>query len=271
MKIYVTGYLGKLGRHLVSLGAIPLDCDVRDKDSISRNLKGVDFDVIIHCAGKSKVDECETKYGDAILVNVRGTNNICEVAEGKVVVMSSDYVFDGKKFVGKYKESDKPNPVNNYGFTKLGAEQIAKLFGCKIIRLARTFSLNDHDITTYIKTLSNGGDVHVPDFFIRNYQSSYLASRGIMHFAKNFNDMPDILHYGGESPISFYEFMRRSSVAIIGNSKNVKRRGYEIVDHTRRPHNLSMSINLAKQYGLPIYNIDESINYEKINYRHSLS
>lgn len=40
----------------------------------------------------------------------------------KLVLISTDYVFDGIR--GNYAETDKPNPVNFYGLTKLEAERI---------------------------------------------------------------------------------------------------------------------------------------------------
>lgn len=41
-----------------------------------------------------------------------------------MIYISTDYVFDGKR--GTYKESDIPNPVNYYSYTKLWGEEAVK-------------------------------------------------------------------------------------------------------------------------------------------------
>ena len=50
---------------------------------------------------------------------------ICFAAEehgGRVIYISTDYVFDGTS--PPYKDTDKPNPVNVYGELKLEGERV---------------------------------------------------------------------------------------------------------------------------------------------------
>jgi len=61
----------------------------------------------------------------AILVNSKAVNNICDSAEkhgAKLVHISTDYVFDGKK-TNPYTEKDIPNPISYYGKSKLQGEK----------------------------------------------------------------------------------------------------------------------------------------------------
>jgi dTDP-4-dehydrorhamnose reductase len=56
--------------------------------------------------------------------NVEATKNLvrlCKESDVFLVYVSTDYVFDGEK--GMYKETDKPTPINHYGFTKLKGEE----------------------------------------------------------------------------------------------------------------------------------------------------
>ena len=70
----------------------------------------------------TNVDLCEQKPNSAKLVNVKGVENICNLFEGKVIQISTDYVFDGKS--GPYTENDEPNPISIYGKTKFQAESV---------------------------------------------------------------------------------------------------------------------------------------------------
>ena len=44
----------------------------------------------------------------------------CKGTKSKIIYISTDYIFDGKK--GMYKETDKAIPINYYGKTKLETE-----------------------------------------------------------------------------------------------------------------------------------------------------
>lgn len=72
------------------------------------------------------VDYCELHH-EACETNVKGIRNvvnICKKFNSKLIFFSSDYVFDGKE--GPYLETDIPNPINEYGKTKLRCEKIVQ-------------------------------------------------------------------------------------------------------------------------------------------------
>jgi len=76
------------------------------------------------------VDYCETHRKEAWKVNVEGTRNIAEACRevgAKMIFISTDYVFDGKKEI--YTEEDTPNPLSYYPKTKLEAERLVKEAG----------------------------------------------------------------------------------------------------------------------------------------------
>lgn len=90
--------------------------------------------VVVHAAGITKLDPCETNKEKAYKVNVEGTENIikgCKLNNSKIVYFSTDFVFDGKK--GNYKEEDSTNPLSYYAKTKLKSEELVKNSGLDYI------------------------------------------------------------------------------------------------------------------------------------------
>lgn len=119
-KIAVTGPYGRLGGELVKRGCTPIEASVTDFYELNKNILDIKPDVIIHCAAKTNVDACETQAIEAMKVNAGGTCGLCAVFSGKIVYISTDYIFSGDS--GPYSEADSPNPLSIYGWSKLGGE-----------------------------------------------------------------------------------------------------------------------------------------------------
>jgi len=101
--------------------------DISGKEQVEEAFKTIKPDVVVHAATLTDVDKCETNKELAWQVNVEGTKNIVDAAKRAgsfLIYISTDYVFSGDK--GNYKETDKPNPINYYGLTKLKAEEIVQ-------------------------------------------------------------------------------------------------------------------------------------------------
>ena len=81
------------------------------------------YDLILHAAAWTSVDDAEDDPQGAAEVNVGGTTNVAELG-APLVAYSSDYVFDGRKS-RPYVESDSPNPLSAYGRTKFHGEAAA--------------------------------------------------------------------------------------------------------------------------------------------------
>jgi UDP-N-acetylglucosamine 4,6-dehydratase/5-epimerase len=85
--------------------------DVRDKDSISKAMRGVDF--VFHAAALKQIPTCEFFPMEAVKTNILGTSNVLDAAEEngvkKVVVLSTDKAV---------------YPINAMGLTKALLEKI---------------------------------------------------------------------------------------------------------------------------------------------------
>ncbi len=135
-KILVIGAKGMLGRDLVETlrSSFPKDeitgwdleeIDIQEeRDTITR-IRNLEPGVIVHLAAYTDVDGCELNEKKAFAVNAEGTKHVALGAAtcgAKVVTLSTDYVFDGKKG-SPYLEEDPPNPLNVYGRSKWKGEQ----------------------------------------------------------------------------------------------------------------------------------------------------
>jgi len=142
--VLVTGAGGQLGAELVSRlkdhEATLLDhelLDVTDHVAVEGILRSAEPDVIIHAAAWTDVDGCENDPARAHTVNAEGTRNVVAAA-GKafVIVVSTDYVFDGKTD-RPYVETDATAPIQVYGRSKLEGE-VAALAESDAVAIART-------------------------------------------------------------------------------------------------------------------------------------
>ena len=145
MKLLITGasglYGSKLAKMALSQNFDVYSCDVQelsvygkfmkvdisDKRLVDESFLEIKPDVVVHAATLTDVDKCETNKGLAWKINVDGTKNIVDAAKKQqafLVYISTDYVFSGDK--GQYKETDKPEPINYYGYTKLKAEELVE-------------------------------------------------------------------------------------------------------------------------------------------------
>ncbi|MDO8610875.1 MAG: NAD(P)-dependent oxidoreductase [bacterium] len=133
IKVAITGSTGLIGTRIIELlendfDFIPIlqsEIDITNKDDVKKKLESIDFDILLHMAAYTNVDNAEKEKELAYSINVNGTKNIFEIVQNKnkkLIYISTDFVFDGK--TSPYDENSKPKPVSYYGQTKLEGEKI---------------------------------------------------------------------------------------------------------------------------------------------------
>jgi dTDP-4-dehydrorhamnose reductase len=147
MRVLVTGAAGMLGRDLVpflaadhDVAAVDLDVDVTDPDAAAACFARVRPQAVFHLAAWTDVDGAEEHEAQALVVNGDGTGNVARAAAtagAPLVVVSTDYVFDGTKD-RPYVEDDPVAPLGAYGRTKLAGERAALTEHPTGTRIART-------------------------------------------------------------------------------------------------------------------------------------
>ncbi|WP_363465055.1 dTDP-4-dehydrorhamnose reductase [Halogeometricum borinquense] len=104
---------------------IPLhQIDITNTDAVQRVLSEVEPDWVVNCAAMTDVDGCEKNTEHAHEVNARAPGEIasqCVESSIRFLHVSTDYVFDGMAN-GVYEEDDAPQPIQEYGKSKLAGE-----------------------------------------------------------------------------------------------------------------------------------------------------
>jgi dTDP-4-dehydrorhamnose reductase len=131
MRVTIFGASGLLGKALMRewsgdtvTGLTSHAADIRDAKSVLEVVREARPERIVLAAAYTDVDGCEGNPNLAFAVNRDGAVNVATAAKqvgARLVFLSSDYVFDGKKTL-PYEIGDPRNPQSVYGRTKAEAE-----------------------------------------------------------------------------------------------------------------------------------------------------
>lgn len=132
MRVLITGAKGQLGGALqrtapawADINAIDVeDCDLTDRAMLTARLVVEAPEVILNAAAYTAVDKAESDEATARAINADAVAVMVEQMAstgGRVVHVSTDYVFDGTSPVA-YRPDDTRNPQSVYGRTKAEGE-----------------------------------------------------------------------------------------------------------------------------------------------------
>ncbi len=273
MKVVVTGVSGLLGGYVykeckkrgwnvigVSRTYGDVKCDLSNKENIYSVCK--DADVVFNCIKAAmSTDECEVKKKEAWIANVLIPEYIakaCEQVGAKLVHISSDWVYEGKK--GEiYSEESLLYPQNFYSYTKAIAEERVLAY-CKSSLVCRTTGLFGFEkrprnfLYRVLDAWKTGKELVVPaDQFSHPISAKELA--------RIICDMVDRKEKGVFNTVS-REYLSRYELAkkicdVFGFDVDVK--GMERVRKIRIPRYLNLSIEKLLNYGYSPKPIDEQI------------
>lgn len=203
MKVFVTGVNGQLGHDVMNslyyaeIDAIGSDIkesysgvqdgspactmpyiglDLTDEEKTRKVITEEGIDAIIHCAAWTAVDAAEEPENQAIVEKINGEvpgvlARIMKERDGKMLYLSTDYVFSGEGTEPWSPDETNFSPINFYGKTKLMGEErirevLEKYF---IVRIAWVFGLNGKNfIKTMLKVGKNHEEVRVVNDQIGN-------------------------------------------------------------------------------------------------------
>ena len=191
------------------------DIDLTNEIAITELFTQLKPEIIVHCAAISQVDVCEKDPELCKKVNVDATQFLVTESNkvtAQFIFLSSDFVFDGKdKWV-----TDKtvPDPISEYGKSKLLAEEVVKsnIEKWAIIRPVLVYGFSKsasrgNILTWVIDSLNNKKDINVVEDQIRTptfvMDVVELISEIIDNSAQGY------FNIGGSEAISVLDFAKQ--------------------------------------------------------------
>lgn len=162
--------------------------DVRDKERLTRAMRGVDF--VIHAAAMKQVPAAEYNPMECVKTNINGAENVIDAALDndveKVIALSTDKA---------------ANPINLYGATKLASDKIFvaanNIAGghnttFAVVRYGNVVGSRGSVVPFFQKMIDDGAD-HLPITHTEMTRFWITLQQGVDFVLKNFSRM-----YGGE-------------------------------------------------------------------------
>jgi len=201
LRVLITGGNGEFCKHLVEQGKdftfltpTKNEADIRSYWNLDSYfyLHQNEFDYVIHAAAITRPMVIhEDNPPLSIQTNIIGTSNVvlmCQRYKKKIIYISTDYVYDGKK--GDFKETDAVKPFTKYGWSKLGGECAVKMYkNSFILRMAIQKKPFPHS-----KALID-------------MRKSYMFMEDAAQIVLKLLDETGIINVGGKSQ-SVYDFVR---------------------------------------------------------------
>jgi|SRR5690554_2657556 len=221
--VLITGSNGQLGKSLSALIEANINesinftlttrgsLDITNKVQVDAYFQSHTFQYCINCAAYTAVDKAEEAQEQAYLINATGVKNLAEACEKSGVILihiSTDFVFDGEK-TEPYKETDRPNPINVYGVSKLQGEMYiqALLNEYFIIRTSWLYSeYGNNFVKTMLRLGAEKSELQVVNDQIGSPTYTKDLAEVILKIIISKHKQFGVYHYSNEGVASWYDF-----------------------------------------------------------------
>mgnify|MGYP005661625341 FL=1 len=221
--ILVTGSEGQLGSELRTIALdFPdynllftnrVNLDIIDHKAVKHFIESNKINAIINCAAYTAVDKAESEPALADAINHLAVANFAILSKEnniKLIHISSDYVFDGKR-QNPYVETDTPNPQSVYGQTKLDGELAIQKINPANSIIIRTSWLYSKFGNNFVKKMIRLGKTRreisvVSDEIGTPTNAADLAHAILKILPRLENTSVELFHYSNEGVCSWYDF-----------------------------------------------------------------
>ncbi len=222
-KVLVTGANGQLARTIKELYQTNKDgivfdflskeqLDITSAKAVTTYFKNQQPEYCINCAAYTNVEQAEQTPEQALLVNKSGVENLVEAClktNTTLLHISTDYVFDGTKKT-PYTINDTPNPINEYGKSKLeGEESIKKkLQKYFIIRTSWLYSkkYGSNFYKTILKAAKTKTKIEVTDAQIGTPTNTETVAKFCYNLIKTKAKNYGIFHVTDSTVMTWHDF-----------------------------------------------------------------
>ena len=221
IKILVTGGNGQLAQCLkdvvinenefnVDFQDLPA-LDITNKQQLESYFSKNELDYCINCAAYTAVDLAEEQSDLAYAVNAEGPKNLAEICKKyqvKLLHISTDFVFDGKKQT-PYIETDMPNPLGVYGVSKWQGERYIQevMEDYFIIRTSWLYSeYGNNFMKTMLRLSETRDEISVVSDQIGSPTYAGDLAEVLIKIILSSPPNYGVYHYSNSGTISWYDF-----------------------------------------------------------------
>ncbi|UBZ08073.1 dTDP-4-dehydrorhamnose reductase [Salegentibacter mishustinae] len=201
------------------------EADITNKPKLEKLFSEIKFDWVINCAAYTNVEKAESEEEKTFKINATGAKNLAEVCNenrATLVHFSTDYVFDGKA-EKPYKETDKTNPINVYGASKLKGEQsIAEILKEHFIfRTSWLYSEFGHNFyKTILRKIEEKAELNITTSQTGTpTNANDLAEFVLEIIASEYKDF-GLYHFSNLGEATWYDFAK-AILEFTGNSEDI--------------------------------------------------
>lgn len=251
-KVLVTGAEGQLGKTIEELYkkneynidfkfVAKKELEITDESELKLFFNTNKFDYCINCAAYTNVEQAEKTPKIAYMVNAEGVKNLagaCKETKTILIHISTDYVFDGEK-KEPYEVTDLPNPINEYGKSKLLGEQHIQniLTNYFIVRTSWLYSkkYGKNFYRTILEKAKTEKELSITAEQIGCPTDTVNLAQYIIHLINKKKSNFGIRHFCDEKAMTWYDFAKQILIEnkLLKNIKLVKSDRY--VTFTKRP------------------------------------
>ena len=233
--------------------------DIRNRDSISRAMSGVDF--VFHAAALKQVPSCEFYPGEAVLTNILGTENVLDAA-----------IENGVQRVVQLSTDKAVYPINAMGISKAMGEKIlvaksrmvrdgGPVLTCT--RYGNVMASRGSVIPLFVEKIKAGTPLTVTDPRMTRFLMSLEDSVDLVLHAFTHGEQGDI--FVQKAPASTIANLAQAILELFNASNTIKtigtRHGEKLYESLVSREEMVKAEDMGKYYRIPSDNRD--MNYDK--------
>ena len=220
-RILVTGANGQLGQcfqkqakkypNYEFLFCSSKELDITSKEAVNAFFREHSIDYCINAAAYTNVEQAENQKELAFLVNAEGAENIARACQQNSVVLfhfSTDYVFNGSS-KQPYIESDKVDPINVYGASKLKGEELIMEANKEsfIFRTSWLYSEFGHNFyRTILRKADENAELNITTTQLGTPTNANDLAEYVLNIISSGSDKYGIYHFSNEGEATWYDF-----------------------------------------------------------------